>query len=38
MSGNFAAVVREMSGNWPFVRELSEECQGKNPVRERFYL
>ena len=30
MSENFAVVI-EMSGNWPFVRELSgkKSCQGK---------
>ena len=33
---NFA-VVWEMPGNWPFVRLLSRECQGKSLVRENCY-
>jgi len=28
---------QEMSGNWPFVRELSGECHGKNLVSENCY-
>jgi len=36
MSGHFA-VVREMSGNWSFVKKLSRECQGKNLVWENCY-